>query len=990
MRSARGLRPRLASEYGGAARSALVAAACVVAGLGLGCTRGPASGGGTSLSGTTGAAGAASGPELPRPPAIALPPLPPLPGDRLVARLTDLAGTAELQREGKSLAEELQTFDTPYKLVSPYSGLRGEAALRVIEVAVADPDVENYPPPWSSLAAATSPATAAAPDLGSGAPPKSSAPPRFDPVWNRFRGVYESKVALLAPAPSCYSFQLALPAQGLLSLYTAAVPPQKPLAAGTTPAALEFVVRVDGKELWRRTTSSAAAGRWLPAEITLPAGEAAAGAPRRRLSLCTRRLGPGPAAGVAVWGTPEVWAEGAGAKAPNLLLILVDTLRADAAAAMPRLQEYAQRSGVRFTQAITAATWTRPAVLALLGGDLPSAIGQNAEDMIPKERDRQRFYALDRHLLPRLLHEQGFLVSAIGNNFFLLGYPQIGLSLGFDEVADVRHPVLDSPAITRAALQFFARHRRRPFFLQLHYDAPHWPYSPPPEYLAKVAPREAVALAGGPLAADSKAAPAPAGSFDPQARAYLAEAAYADAELAKVLAGLEREGLAERTLVVIFGDHGEVFDPRHNHFVLALKQPTLYHHGWSAYDETLRVPLVIGMPGRLPAGAVVAAQVRLTDVAPTILEALGLPALRAGLPGGATASGQSLIPLMQGEREPTERPAFIEGQNVRALRADGYLYLRRSDPRLQRAPASATASAGLGPVQLVPEELYSLREDPLQHRNLLIGPRDLAVERALSSMRAAFVRNSPPLPEALLPVTHLLLAPSGGRSRVLAGVITSADAQLSVAGVSGGEVSPLGPGRLEIALRSGGRLDLNADADARLQLQLTLDGLPLRPEGLLLGPYSLPLLHSAPPGADLGSGEPEGTLAVSGAALARLTAAYPPVPGERGDVLLWRDQASPSASAPLWSRSTQATQGEVATMMRDWGYAQPGAAATAGQPGSAAGSPPPTSGSPSAAPTSGGSSALPGAPIPPSGPRGAGPPPAASSPPAAAREGGTR
>ncbi|HRI55443.1 MAG TPA: sulfatase, partial [Pseudomonadota bacterium] len=508
-------------------------------------------------------------------------------------------------------------------------------------------------------------------------------------------------------------------------------------------------------------------------------------------------------AGMAVWGTPEVWAEGAGAKAPNLLLILVDTLRADAAGEMPRLQEYAQRSGVQFTQAITAATWTRPAVLALLGGDLPSAIGQNAEDMIPKERDRQRFYALDRHLLPRILHEQGFLVSAIGNNFFLLGYPQIGLSLGFDEVADVRHPVLDSPAITRAALQYFARHKRRPFFLQLHYDAPHWPYSPPPEYLARVPARDAVALAGGPLTSEAKAGAAP--SFDPQARAYLAEAAYADAEVAKVLAGLQKEGLAERTLVVIFGDHGEVFDPRHNHFVLALKQPTLYHHGWSAYDETLRVPLVIGMPGRLPAGVVVADQVRLTDVAPTILEALGLPSLRGALPGGLGASGQSLVPLIQGEREPAERPAFVEGQNVRALRADGFLYLRRSDPRLQRAPASATASAGSGPVQLVPEELYSLKDDPRQHKNLLIGPRDLAVERALGAMRAAFARNSPPLPEALLPVTHLLLALGGGPARVLAGVISSADAQLSVAGVSGCEVSPLGPGRLEVTLRSGGR-----------------------------------------------------------------------------------------------------------------------------------------------------------------------------------------
>ena len=928
MRSTRGLSPR----FGCGIVPLLALLSCTSGSSGTG-------GSGGSLGGPASvAAGNQAGPgfggrALPPPRPSSLPPLPALPGDRLTARLTDLAGEAELQHAGKSLAEELQAFDTPYKLVSPYSGLRGESALRVIEVAVADPAVETYPSADSPDAASTA----------SSAPPKTSAPPKFDPVWNRFRGVYESKVALLAPAPSCYQFRLALPPHGVLSFYTAAVPPQK-VATGPS-AAVEFAVAVDGQALWQRTTPAGAAGRWLTAEIPLP--EAAAGssaAPeraRRLLSLCTRLVGTGVPAGVAVWGTPEVWAEGEGAKAPNLLLILVDTLRADAAGAMPKLQEYAASSGVRFTQAITAATWTRPSVLALLGGDLPSAIGQNAEDMIPKEHDRQRFYALDRHLLPRVLHEQGFKVAAIGNNFFLLGYPQIGLSLGFDEVADVRHPVLDSPAITRGAVQFFAKNKRRPFFLQLHYDAPHWPYSPPAEYLAKVAPKEAALLAGSAPAVGAKATEPPA--FDPQARAYLAEAAYADAEVAKVLAALRSEGLAERTVVVVFGDHGEVFDPRHNHFVVALKQPTIYHHGWSAYDEILRVPLVIGMPGRLPAGTVINDQVRLTDVAPTVLELLGLSSLRAALPGGLSASGQSLVPLVQGEHEPAERPAFIEGQNVRALRAGGYLYLRRSDPRLQKASTSA-AGAGSGPVQLMPEELYSLKDDPLQHNNLLLGPRDLGVERALSTMRLSFGHNSPPLPEAKLPVTHLHLAPTSGRTRVLAGVITSADTQLSVAGVSGGEVSPLGPGRLEVTLRSGGRLDLNADADARLQLQLTLDGLPLSPELLLLGPYSLPLLHATPVDLGAGSGEEE-SLVVAGSVLARLTAAYPPVPGERGDVLLWRDQGSPSAAAPLLSRSTQATQGEVATMMRDWGYAQPAA------PSSSAVPPPPTAANKPAIPT---------------------------------------
>ena len=64
-------------------------------------------------------------------------------------------------------------------------------------------------------------------------------------------------------------------------------------------------------------------------------------------------------------------------------------------------------------------------------------------------------------------------------------------------------------------------------------------------------------------------------------------------EIAEMLSDRE---LRERTLVIVVGDHGEVFDPQHNHYVMALKQPTLYHHGWSAYDEILRVPLLLGMP----------------------------------------------------------------------------------------------------------------------------------------------------------------------------------------------------------------------------------------------------------------------------------------------------------------------------------------------------------------------------------------------------------
>lgn len=835
-----------------------------------------------------------------------LPPLPPLPGDKLFMRLTDAAGLATWN--GPSLSPVLASLDTPYKLVSPYSGLRGDTALRVLEVAIGLPNVETYPEPAK----------------------ETIAPPRFDPVWNRYRGVYESKLSLLLPATGCYRFRTALPRKSTLSFHTALLP--KKSEPGKAP--VQLTLQLDGQTLF--TEKQATLNRWQKSDIALPRFDKEPAATQHELSLCAQS--DGVPIGVPVVGNPELWAQGDGAAAPNVLLIIVDTLRADALAAMPEVQKFAQQ-GTRFDQAITAATWTRPALLALLGGDLPSAVGQNAEDMIPKERDRQRFYALDRKLLPRVLRDSGMKVTAIGNNFFLLGYPQIGLSLGFDEVADVRHPVLDSPAITRAALKYLQENRERSFFLQLHYDAPHWPYSPPPAFLPKASSDQAATMAGR----DPSGPPSPS---EPNAKSYLAEAAYADAQIAQVLGEVDRLGLSSRTMVVIVGDHGEVFDIHHSHYVLALKQPTLYHHGWSAYDEILRVPMILAMPGRLPASVSVQNQVRLFDVAPTVLEALGLWDRRAQLPSGQLAQGQSLLPLMQGEKEASERPAFVEGQNVRALRAMGHLYLRRSDPRLKPLESASALFQ-------MPEELYDLSSDPQQHRNLLLSPRSPKTEDQLRTMRELFTRHAPRLPDAKMPVTHLALAPSP-TSRQLHGMLLSNDLQLAVAGVRDGEVTPLRPGQLEVLLRPGGQLDVHIDPDAKLELQLTLDGLPLAKEQLLIGPYSLPLLaHGQPSGSPPGAqeGPPDAhppdspellTLTLQGSILGRLFAAYPPVLGERGDVLLWRDQPSPGAIATSLSRGGGSTQSEVATVMRDWGYAQPEKPAQGnGQPEKPSGQPAP-------------------------------------------------
>jgi hypothetical protein len=449
-------------------------------------------------------------------------------------------------------------------------------------------------------------------------------------------------------------------------------------------------------------------------------------------------------------------------------------------------------------------------------------------------------------------------------------------------------------------VDFLRKNKGRPFFLHLHYDAPHWPYSPPAPYLSQVPEGLAQRISA------ARGRPA-----DPLARAYLAEAAYADDQLKPVLDELDRQGLSERTLVVVVGDHGEIFDASHSHFVVSLGLPTLYHHGWSAYDELLRVPLVVAMPGTLPAGVGVQQQVRLPDIAPTVLDLLGLP--RDLLPGGARGRGRSLLGLIRGEKEP-ERVAFVEGQNIKAVRAGGFVYLRRGDGRLQRA----VGSTGAGPVVVVGEELYDLTRDPAQHTNLVTST-DPQVLAKLQEMRALFEREAPVPPERELPVVHLRAAPHGKQVHRITGTLTTAGSNLAIRSVSLGEVRPDAPNRLLISLRSGGAIDLIVDPEARLELQLYIDGAPLPPARLLLGPYALPLLAGRKP-----EGPPEAPAAIiDGSLLSRLDAQHPPVLGDRGEVLLWRDHGAATPLAATASEGQAGDDNEIAGMMRSWGYAQP-------------------------------------------------------------------
>ena len=162
----------------------------------------------------------------------------------------------------------------------------------------------------------------------------------------------------------------------------------------------------------------------------------------------------------------------------------------------------------------------------------------------------------------------------------------------------------------RRAEETFARfsrwletERQGRFFGWVHFYDPHWPYDPPSPYKEEFA-----------------------------GRPYDGEIAYMDRYVGALLDRLREQGVLERTLVVVAGDHGE-----------GLGDKVEMGHGIFLYEETLRVPLIFHNPAIFPRPRVVESQVRLVDVAPTILEVLGLEGRGRGHEGtepGPLARGQ--------------------------------------------------------------------------------------------------------------------------------------------------------------------------------------------------------------------------------------------------------------------------------------------------------------------------------------------------------------
>lgn len=443
------------------------------------------------------------------------------------------------------------------------------------------------------------------------------------------------------------------------------------------------------------------------------------------------------------------------AEPPNVLVITIDTLRADRLSAAtgavrvttPRLDELA-REGVLCTHASTPRAKTTPALASLMTGLEPHAHGV---------RDLMQPLALGHATLAERLRDAGWDTGAIVANYVLQARYS-GLERGFaqwtEDLPDAqRVPPEDVPerraaSVTDGALRALGlaqgpaasagpqeRFTRdgKPWFLWLHYMDPHGSYAPPdehrvfrsdaPELVPPASPRQFVAEYN-----------APPETRDAQGRIdaakvkdlYDGEVRYVDAEIGRLLDALRAAGELDRTLLVVTSDHGESFG-EHDYW---------FEHGRDAYEACLRVPLVVRFPANTtarPAGGRCAADIALADLAPTLLDALGLPPLHARR-SGDPSRGVSRLPELLGVRP---RPRPVLGEKLDRFNSPNTVQhkcVRIGDWKLVQRWALVAEPGGRQPaMHLLAEELYDLAADPREEADLRAAPPGTA---PLTELRA--------------------------------------------------------------------------------------------------------------------------------------------------------------------------------------------------------------------------------------------------------------
>ncbi len=424
--------------------------------------------------------------------------------------------------------------------------------------------------------------------------------------------------------------------------------------------------------------------------------------------------------------------ETASPPAPNVVLVSVDTLRADATSPYggrlrtPEFEALAQ-DGVLFEHAFAPASETAPSHATLFTGQEVlhhgvlrngAALGDGADTLAELLRSRgydTAGFVSSWVLDPRFGWSQGFDVydatfseegATLDKERFDFGYEGAAwLEPGFAGL-DRRASQTDEVAAR------WLGEAREPFFLFVHYFDPHAPYLPPRKYSSRIRQLE-IDLSGR-----SHLGLTPEQILN-RIKRYHGEVLYVDDAIAALVARLRQRRLERPTLLVVTADHGE-----------GMGTHAWMEHGMFLYEELTRVPLLFVWLGPRGAATRIATPVGLRDVAPTIAELAGAP----GLP---RADGRSLLASVREGVEPPERPLFAHQRAHDPSRFAPHSSLpgRKLSVRSQRWKLIRNWDRE--------DELYDLAVDPDEQRNRIRDEREV-VER-LDALLERHLQQMPPI-----------------------------------------------------------------------------------------------------------------------------------------------------------------------------------------------------------------------------------------------------
>jgi arylsulfatase A-like enzyme len=437
------------------------------------------------------------------------------------------------------------------------------------------------------------------------------------------------------------------------------------IASAGTP--VTFHVLAGARDLYSKTITTADA--WEDADIDLApyAG---------RTVKLVLRTDAGRAEAAGLWANPLVTTRAPKSR-PNILVYMIDTLRADHASlygyrrdTTPFMRNLGA-SGVVFDDCQAQASWTKPSVASLLTSLYSYTHGIfNDYDTIPR----------GAATLAEQLRAAGYVTANITASPW--AGKITGLQRGFDYVMEF--PVIqrfrtdaadrgtDSAAVNKVVFPWLERHRDEPFFLYVHTTDPHAPYRPPAGFEEKFANpaetpefnREYAALrdrgqyGGGTVVSREECRKA---GVDPDKfirRAidrYDGEILFNDHSLEMLTGKLKQLGVLENTLIVVVSDHGEEF----------------WDHGWTAhgqslYQELTHSVLLLWNPKLLPQVRRVEEPVQLIDVMPTVLGLLDIKAPEM-------MEGQSLTALVRGRPFHRRTPVMTSRYANARAKPDGFV-----------------------------------------------------------------------------------------------------------------------------------------------------------------------------------------------------------------------------------------------------------------------------------------------------------------------------